>query len=64
MKAKEIREMRRVERIKALDDLRGELLRERGLVIMGGSATNTMKIRALRKDIARMLTVEGEEKSE
>jgi large subunit ribosomal protein L29 len=50
------------ERAKALEDMRNELLRERGVVAMGGTSSNTMRIREIRKNIARILTVEREVK--
>jgi len=62
MKAKEIRAMSDEERAKALEDMRTELLRERGVVAMGGTTSNTMRIREIRKNIARILTVEREVK--
>ncbi len=62
MKAKEIRSMSDEERAKTLEDMRMELLRERGVVAMGGTTSNTMRIRELRKSIARILSVEREVK--
>jgi large subunit ribosomal protein L29 len=62
MKAKEIRAMSEEERKKTLEDLRKELLRERGVVVTGGTSSNTMRIRELRKSIARLLTVKKEVK--
>jgi large subunit ribosomal protein L29 len=62
MRAKEIRAMSEEERKKTLEDLRKELLRERGVVAIGGTSSNTMRIRELRKSIARLLTVEKEVK--
>ena len=62
MRAKEIRAMSEEERMKTLEDLRKELLRERGVVAMGGTSSNTMRIRELRKSIARLLTVKREVK--
>ncbi|MDY6985079.1 MAG: 50S ribosomal protein L29 [Candidatus Thermoplasmatota archaeon] len=62
MKAKETRAMSEEDRAKTLEDMRMELLRERGVVAMGGTTSNTMRIRELRKNIARILTVEREVK--
>ena len=62
MRSKEIRAMSDEERAKALEDMRNELLRERGVVAMGGTSSNTMRIREIRKNIARILTVEREVK--
>lgn len=60
MRAKEIRAMSEEDRAKALEDMRRELMRERGTVAMGGTTSNTMRIREIRKNIARILTVEKE----
>jgi large subunit ribosomal protein L29 len=60
MRAKEIRAMSEEDRAKALEEMRRELMRERGTVAMGGTTSNTMRIREIRKNIARILTVEKE----
>ncbi len=46
---------------KKLSDLRDELMHERGVAAMGGAPPNPGKIRALRKNIARILTIMREE---
>ncbi len=61
LKAKEIRTMRREERVEKLKQLADELMHERGLSAMGGAPADPGKIRALRKQIARVLSVEREE---
>ncbi|MBX8635658.1 MAG: 50S ribosomal protein L29 [Thermoplasmata archaeon] len=61
VKAKEVRSMRKEERADKLKQLRDELMHERGLSAMGGAPADPGKIRALRKQIARILTVEREE---
>ncbi len=60
VKAKDVRPMRREERMEKLKQLRDELMHERGLSAMGGAPADPGKIRALRKQIARILTVERE----
>jgi len=61
LKAKEIRNMRKEERIEKLKQMADELMHERGLSAMGGAPKDPGRIRALRKQIARLLTVEREE---
>ncbi len=46
---------------KKLTELRDELMHERGVAAMGGAPPNPGKIRALRKNIARILTIIREE---
>lgn len=62
MKVQEIREASEEEREELLKNMRSELLHERATTAMGGTASNTMRIRELRKTIARILTIEREEK--
>ena len=59
----DIREMSPEEREQKLRELRDELLHERGTAAMGGAPANPGMIRALRTNIARILTVQREEKS-
>lgn len=61
LRTSEIREMSVEERAKTLADLRGELMHERGTAAMGGAPSNPGKIRALRKNIARIQTIQKEE---
>ncbi len=61
LKAKEIRGMKPDERIERLNELRHELMQERGVQAMGGSTPSPGKIRTLRRDIARILTIQREE---
>lgn len=49
------------EREKKLKELRDELMHERGVAAMGGAPASPGRIRALRTEIARMLTVMREE---
>jgi len=50
------------ERVKKLNELRTELMRLRTMVKAGGTIENPSRIRELRKAIARLLTVEHEQK--
>lgn len=49
-------------REKKLVELRDELMHERGVAAMGGAPPNPGKIRALRKNIARILTIMSEDR--
>lgn len=53
----EIRKMSREERWKKLRELRAEILNERGQSAMGGAPKNPGRLRALRRSIARLLTI-------
>lgn len=61
LKAKEIREFTSEERREKLEELKRELMHERGVAAMGGSPPSPGKIRQLRTSIARMLTIMREE---
>jgi len=61
LRTKEIRAMDREGRAKRLGELRDELMHERGVAAMGGAPPSPGKIRALRTNIARILTIMGEE---
>ncbi len=61
LRTKEIRAMDAPGLAKKLSDLRDELMHERGVAAMGGAPPNPGKIRALRKNIARILTIMREE---
>ncbi len=54
MKMKEIREMSREEKIKKLRELEMELLKLRTLSRSGGALENPGRMRAIKKDIARI----------
>lgn len=60
MKTKELRRLSDEELEKRLKELRLELLKERGNVEMGGNVKNPGRIRMIRRDIARILTVKRE----
>jgi large subunit ribosomal protein L29 len=61
LRTKEIRAMDTEARAKKLSELRDELMHERGVAAMGGAPPNPGKIRALRKNIARILTIASED---
>lgn len=61
LRAREIRNMVPAEREARLKELRDELMHERGIASMGGQPASPGRLRALRKQIARILTVNREE---
>ena len=61
LKAKEIREFTPEERREKLEELKRELMHERGVAAMGGSPASPGKIRQIRTSIAKLLTVMREE---
>ena len=61
LKAKEIREFTPEERREKLNELKSELMHEKGVAAMGGSPPSPGKIRQLRMTIAKILTVMQEE---
>ena len=62
VRAKEVREMSDEQVEKQLKDLRNELLKERAITATGGAPENPGRIRELRRTIARILTIQKEEK--
>jgi|TARA_B110000263_G_scaffold242885_1_gene248927 large subunit ribosomal protein L29 len=56
-KPNELREMQPEERDIRLKELRSELMNERGVASMGGQPTSPGRMRALKKQIARLLTI-------
>jgi len=62
MKVKEIRDMSSGERVKRLNEFRTELLRLKTMIKAGGAVENPARIRELRKTIAKILTIEHEQK--
>lgn len=60
MKAEEIRGMSKEERLRRLNELRTELLKLK-LQAKLGTLTNVARIRNIRRDIARLLSVMREE---
>jgi len=61
LKAKEIRAFTTEERAEKLEELKRELMHERGIAAMGGSPPSPGKIRQLRTSIARILTIMREQ---
>jgi large subunit ribosomal protein L29 len=61
LKAKEIREFTPEKRREKLDELKSELMHERGVAAMGGSPPSPGKIRQLRINIVKILTIMQEE---
>lgn len=60
MKMREVRKLKYDEQEKRLKELKLELLKERGNVEMGGNVKNPGRIKTIRRDIARLLTIENE----
>jgi large subunit ribosomal protein L29 len=61
LKSKQIREFTPEERYSKLQELKRELMHERGVAAMGGSPPSPGKIRQIRTSIARILTIMREE---
>jgi len=61
LKSKEIREFSPEERKEKLFELKSELMHEKGVAAMGGSPPSPGKIRQLRMNIAKILTIMREE---
>ena len=61
LKTKEIRELTKEQRIEKLEELKRELMHERGVAAMGGSPPSPGKIRQIRMGIAKLLTIMREE---
>jgi large subunit ribosomal protein L29 len=62
LRIKDVRDMSSDERKEKVAELRTELARLRTMVEAGGSVDNPSRIRELRKTIARILTIETEER--
>jgi len=62
LRTKDIREMSPKERRKKLQELRTELMRLKTMVKAGGAVESPARIREIRKAIARILTIEHEER--
>jgi large subunit ribosomal protein L29 len=61
LRTKEIRALDEKALAEKLKELRGDLLHERGVAAMGGAPHSPGKIRAIRRNIARILTIMREE---
>ena len=62
LRLKDIRDMSPEKRNEKITEFRTELARLKTMVAAGGSIDNPAQIRELRKAIARILTIEAEEK--
>ena len=62
LRLKDIRDLSSEKRKEKITEFRTELARLKTMVEAGGSIDNPTRIRELRKTIARILTVEAEEK--
>ena len=62
LRLKEIRGMSVEDRDKKLSEIRAELARLRTMVRAGGAVENPARIRELRKTVAKILTIENENK--
>jgi large subunit ribosomal protein L29 len=62
LRLKDIEGMSAEERAKKLLELRAELARLKTMVRAGGAVENPARIRELRKTIAKILTIENEDK--
>jgi len=62
LRLKEIKGMSGEERVKKLSELRAEIARLKTMVRAGGAVENPTRIRELRKTIARILTIETEDR--
>lgn len=63
LRMRDLRDMSPRERERRLRELRTELLRLRTMVEAGGAVENPARIRELKRTVARILTVENEEKT-
>lgn len=64
IRIKEVREMSSENRLKKLGELRAELLRLRTMIRAGGTIENPARVRILRKAVAKILTIENEQRLE
>ena len=63
LRIKELRKLSNEDLGKKLNELKLELLKERGNVEMGGNVKNPGRIRIIRRDIARILTLKREKEN-
>ena len=64
LRIKEIRDMSSEQRMDRLDEFRTELVRLKTMIRAGGNVENPARVRELRKAIAKILTIETEQKLE
>jgi len=62
LRIKEIRNLSHQDRTNRLEDMRTELMRLRTMIRAGGTVENPARVRQLRKAIAKILTIEHEER--
>ena len=62
LRTSEIREMPKDERDKQLQELRSELMNEKGIASMCGQPNSPGRMRSLKRQIARIETIKNEEK--
>lgn len=62
LRIKDLRKLNDEDLGKRLNELKLELLKERGNIEMGGNIKNPGKIKIIRRDIARILTLKKEKK--
>jgi large subunit ribosomal protein L29 len=62
MRIKEIAGMSSEDKAKKLSEVRAELARLRTMIHAGGAVENPTRVRELRKTIAKILTIENEQK--
>ena len=62
LRLKDIRGMSSDQRKEKVDEFRTELARLKTMIAAGGAVNNPAQIHELRKTIARILTIEAEEK--
>lgn len=60
VKMKELRDMSDQDLDNKLHDLRLELAKEKGKVKVGGASDNPGKIRAMKKAVAKIMTIKGQ----
>jgi large subunit ribosomal protein L29 len=63
IRLKEIREMTSEKRVERLNELIGELSRLRAMIKVGGSIENPSRVKEINRAVAKILTVENEEKN-
>ena len=63
LRLKDIRELTSEKRVERLSELRAELSRLRAMIKVGGSVENPCRTKEIKRAIARILTVENEERA-
>jgi large subunit ribosomal protein L29 len=60
LRMKDLRALEEEELLRKIAEIENDLLRERGIAAMGGAPPSPGRMRALRTNVARALTVLGE----